>query len=156
MDKEKQDEQKGRCGPVAFPNLGESAAVCSPRYLIRSVRLNIPAWHVGAREGEGGAGGGGRTELDTKTAGLSAEWHPSHLSHPKPQLPACVLSLQPAKRMVRGHSMHLALRAQQGVSPASLLFSCCELGEISRLSYVLELEMGATENTVPAGRKELK
>lgn len=120
------------------------------------MRLNIPACTWGLGREKGGLGGGGRTELDTKTAGLSAEWHPSHLSHPKPQLPACVLSLQPAKRMVRGHSMHLALRAQQGVSPASLLFSCCELGEISRLSYVLELEMGATENTVPAGRKELK
>lgn len=104
----------------------------------------------------GGWGGGGRTELDTKTASLSAEWHPSHLSHPKPQLPACALRLQPAKRTVRGHSTHLALRAQGGVSPASLLFGCCELQEISRLFYILELEMGASGNAVPAGRKELK
>lgn len=102
--------------------------LCAPRLcLIRSARLNIPAWHVGL-----GEGAWGRTEPDTKTAGLSPEWHPSHLSYPKPQMPACAPSLQPAERTTRGnYGTTQPLQAEggteggtEGAVSAALLFGC--------------------------------
>lgn len=84
MDEDKQGEQKkrGRCGAVAFPNVGESAAAlpCCISSAMRGLTFLAGTW------------GWGRTRPDTKTAGLSPQWHPSHLSHPKPRTPACGLS----------------------------------------------------------------
>lgn len=130
-------------------------------YLIRNVRLNIPAWHVGAW----GGSGEGRTELNTKTAGLSPEWHSSHLSYPKPQLLACVLSLQP--KHTRGN--YSSPRAQAccgwGILLGLFLFSVgVPLG--SRKFQSLP-HFGAKNGSkweywfvsgcpVPGGRKEMK
>lgn len=70
-----------------------------------------------------GEGARGRTQPDTKTAGLSPEWHPSHLSYPKPQMPACGLSTQQeAIPAYPGPGLPRAGRGAGGLS-APLLFS---------------------------------
>lgn len=39
--------------------------------------------------------------MDTKKAGLSLEWNPSHLKYPKLHMLACALRLQPIKGRTR-------------------------------------------------------